>query len=161
MHQNHLGGLLNRLLGPTLSCFLFLFFVLFFKQDRYSLITYISNKFPGNANAAGPRTALWGPLIYLIQGLPSLKWLVFSYLSIPCILSTMLEHIPNQWSDLLIKDFPGGPMAKAPCFQCRVRFLVRELSSHMLHGTAKKYFFKLICLSIFLSNTISGNLKYY
>ena len=50
----------------------------------------------------------------------------------------MLEHIPNQWSDLLIKDFPGGPVVKTPGFQYRVRFLVRELSSHMLHGTAKK-----------------------
>ena len=33
-------------------------FFFFFKQDRYSLITYISNKFPGDVNAAGPRTVL-------------------------------------------------------------------------------------------------------
>ena len=38
-------------------------------------------------------------------------------------------------------DFPGGPVVKTPHFHCRgarVRSLVRELRSRMLHGAAKK-----------------------
>ena len=39
------------------------------------------------------------------------------------------------------RDFPGSPVVKIPCFQCRgaqVQSLVQELRSHMLCDTAKK-----------------------
>ena len=39
------------------------------------------------------------------------------------------------------RDFPGGPVAKTPHFECRgvwVQFLVGELRSRMLCGTVKK-----------------------
>ena len=38
------------------------------------------------------------------------------------------------------RDFPGGPVVKTelPMQEAQVRFLLRELRTHMLNGMAKK-----------------------
>ena len=52
----------------------------------------------------------------------------------------MKEESEHAGLKLNIRDFPGGPMVKTLCFQCQGMgsILVRELRSHMLHGTDTK-----------------------
>ena len=56
--------------------------------------------------------------------------------------SSLACAFPQQHlSKLESREFPGGPVVRAPRFHCRgawVRFLVRELGSRVLGGVAKK-----------------------
>ena len=55
-------------------------------------------------------------------------------------------------------DFPGWPVVKTLCFQCRVRFLVGELRSHMPHGPPKLKIWKgcIFCEFFFKTPQTSG-----
>ena len=87
MDRNHLEGLLKHgLLGPTLRI-----------SDLYlggSLRICISNKFPGNADSAGPGTTLWEPVTYSdVHNGNHLGWLrpCTGTLLAPCI---YIKNIP-------------------------------------------------------------------
>lgn len=58
MHQNHLECLLSTNAGPYLLL-----------SPRWGFRVYMSNKFPGDAEAAGLETTLWEPLIYINLGI--------------------------------------------------------------------------------------------
>ena len=52
-----------------------------------------------------------------------------------------MSFLTQTLKSLYNRDFPGGPGIKTPWSSCRgawVWSLVRELRSHMPHGTAKK-----------------------
>ena len=65
------------------------------------------------------------------------KWILGNYKKKRNWQNSLFE---NNVKNLKIRDFSGGPVVKTLHFHYRVgvRSLVRELSSHMLHGVAKK-----------------------
>ena len=55
---------------------------------------------------------------------------------------TGLVSFRNELNRKLVQDFPGNPVAKGKCLQCRgYRFDSWWGGSHLPYGVAKKFFF--------------------
>ena len=88
----------------------------------------------------------FGPFFFFLNKFPEIQWLyesVWTHLRLLFLSQIVMLIYPpintgeNQALKIKDKVFPGGPLVKTRCFQCRGPSLVREWRSHMTHYPAK------------------------